>query len=184
MDFSSDQYFKLVITGSVNSGKTSFIRTISEIDPITTDEYATEVDVAAVKTYTTVAMDYGRRTIDDGIVLNLYGTPGQERFYFMWDILVEGAFGAIFLADSTDEHSLENTKRIIAHFLEKYDLPYLICVTKLDCMNTLGYMETLRRINRPELFALPCNATLKDDVKNALITLLTITIDRYSATEE
>jgi uncharacterized protein len=172
----AENYFKLVVTGSVNAGKTTFIRTISEIEPITTDEWATEESVKALKSQTTVAMDYGRRTIEE-ITLNIYGTPGQERFYFMWDVLVEGAFGVIFLADSTDYVALESTRLIIAHFLDKYRLPYLLCVTKLDLPNSIGYDKTIRFIDRSDILAVPCKPIDKEDVKNALITLLTLALD-------
>ncbi|NTW50220.1 MAG: GTP-binding protein [Chlorobiales bacterium] len=171
-------YFKLVVTGAVNSGKTTFVRTISEIDPITTDELVTEGSVKQLKTYTTVAMDYGRRTIDDDIVLHIYGTPGQERYYFSWDVLAEGAFGVIFLADSTSMESISTTKNIIKYFHERYTMPYLLCVTKLDNPGSIGYNEVLKQIDRPELFAMQCMPTKIEDVQNALITLLTLAIDQ------
>jgi len=119
----TETYFKLIVTGSVNSGKTTFVKTISEIDAFTTDEIATEAEVAQLKELTTVAMDYGRRTIDNNIVLHIYGTPGQERFDFMWDVLATGAFGTIFLADSVDMESLSKTKYIMEYFLKRYDCP-------------------------------------------------------------
>ncbi|MFA6467559.1 MAG: ATP/GTP-binding protein [Bacteroidota bacterium] len=174
-------YFKLVISGSVNSGKTTFVRTISEFDPITTDEYATEADVKVLKGQTTVAMDYGRRTIDEDVVLHIYATPGQERFNFMWDVLVEGAFGVIFLADSTDLDSISNTKKIIKYFSEKFNLPYLLCVTKLDVPSSIEYKEVLKLIDKQDLFAIPCNTTQKEDVRTALIALLSLAIDKAAA---
>ncbi|MBC8043821.1 MAG: ATP/GTP-binding protein [Rhizobacter sp.] len=177
----NSEYFKLVITGSVNSGKTTLIRTVSEIEPITTDEWATEESVLAQKSLTTVAMDYGRRTITDDVVLHLYGTPGQARFDFMWDVLVEGAFGVIFLADSTDMESIDNTSKIVDHFRARQSLPYLLCITKLDLPDSLGYDETMQRLSHPEIIAMPCNTTDKEDVKIALITLLTLAIDEAEA---
>ncbi len=172
-----DSYFKLVITGSVNSGKTTFVKTISEIAPITTDELVTELDVKKLKTTTTVAMDYGKRTIDDDVTLHIYATPGQERFDFMWDVIAQGAMGVIFLADSTDMESIENTKRIIQYFSERYQIPYLLCVTKTDLPNSIGYAKVLKHIGRIDIFAMPCCAIDKEDVKNALIALLTLIID-------
>ncbi|MCK9408081.1 MAG: ATP/GTP-binding protein [Bacteriovoracaceae bacterium] len=174
-------YFKLVISGSVNSGKTTFVKTISEFDPITTDEYATEENVKVLKGQTTVAMDYGRRTIDEDVVLHIYATPGQERFNFMWDVLVEGAFGVIFLADSTDLDSISNTKKIIKYFSEKFNLPYLLCVTKLDMPVSIDYKEVLKLIDKQDLFAIPCNTTQKEDVRTALIALLSLAIDKAAA---
>jgi hypothetical protein len=102
----------------------------------------------------------------------------------MWDVLVEGAFGVIFLADSTDLESIHNTKRIILYFCERFDLPYLLCVTKLDLPETVGYDQVLAYIEKPDLFAIPCNTTDKEDVRKALVTLLNLAIDKsYSESE-
>lgn len=176
----ADNYFKLVVAGSVNAGKTTFVKTISEIEPITTDEWVTEEHIKQVKDLTTVAMDYGRRTFDD-ITLHIYATPGQERFDFMWDVLVEGAFGVIFLADSSDHSALENTRRIVAYFLERYDLPYLICVTKLDLPTSVGFEKAVQALDKPDILAIPCNPTIKEDVKGALITLLSLALDQETS---
>ncbi len=170
-------YYKLVVTGAVNAGKTTFVRTISEIDPITTDEMVTEESVKEIKSLTTVAMDYGRRTIDKNLVLHIYGTPGQERFYFSWDVLVEGAFGVIFLADSTSIESIKTTKNIIHYFRSHHHLPYLLCITKLDLDESLGYQEVMHLINEPDLFSIQCSANKPQDVYKALVTLLTLAID-------
>lgn len=167
-----------MIAGSVNSGKTTFIKTISEIEPITTDEWATEQSVLDRKELTTVAMDYGRRTIDNDIVLHIYGTPGQFRFNFMWDILTEGVFGVIILVDSTDFDSIVNSVNIIKYFAERFDIPFLICVTKTDSPVTLGYEAVVEFLKVPHLRTIPCIAINKDDVTNALVTLITIAIDR------
>ncbi|MAT38258.1 MAG: GTP-binding protein [Ectothiorhodospiraceae bacterium] len=178
-----ETYFKLIVTGSVNSGKTTFVKTISEIEAFTTDEMATEDDVMQLKQLTTVAMDYGRRTIDDDIVLHIYGTPGQERFDFMWDILVVGAFGVIFLADSTDKPSLEKTKNIIAFFTERYDLPYLMCVTKLDLADSIGYDEVVDFINQPQIKTIPLKTIDPNECMNALVTFLTLAVQKEEDTE-
>lgn len=172
------EYFKLVISGSVNSGKTTFVKTVSEIEPITTDEYVTEESVILLKGQTTVAMDYGKRSIDQDIMLHIYATPGQERFNFMWDVLVEGAFGVIFLADSTDLDSIHNTRRIIQYFTTHFNLPYLLCVTKLDLPQSLPFQQVVNFVNIPGLFSIPCNTTNKEDVRVALVALLSLAIDK------
>lgn len=174
----NDTYFKLIVTGSVNSGKTTFVKTISEIDAFTTDELATEDDVMKLKELTTVAMDYGRRTIDEDTVLHIYGTPGQDRFDFMWDVLATGAFGTIFLADSTDQESLIKTKEIMDYFRKRYDLPYLLCVTKLDTEESIGFAKVLDQVGVVDIPSIPLKTIDEEDCRNALVTFLTLAIEK------
>ena len=92
------QTVKMVITGPYASGKTEFIRSISEIDVVNTEANVTPGTMEAeIKSQTTVAMDFGRITVDDDLVLYLFGTPGQRRFDFMWEILTENALGLVLL---------------------------------------------------------------------------------------
>lgn len=94
---------KFVFTGCVGAGKTTAIKSISEVEPISTEANPTEDSVVKRKKTTTVAMDYGELTLDDGVKLYLYGTPGQRRFDFMCEILTEGALGLLILIDNTHE---------------------------------------------------------------------------------
>ena len=94
------QTVKMVISGAVNAGKTEFIRAISEIEVVSTERRATD-DTKLIKKETTVAMDFGRIAVADDLVLHLFGTPGQKRFDFMWEILSEGMLGLVILVDST-----------------------------------------------------------------------------------
>ena len=91
------QTVKMVISGAVNAGKTEFIKAISEIEVVSTERRATD-DTKLIKKETTVAMDFGRIAIADDLVLHLFGTPGQERFDFMWEILQKGAIGLLLAA--------------------------------------------------------------------------------------
>ena len=92
--------FKIIISGPVGAGKTTAIGAISDIEPVTTDEQATDM-TKAQKPGTTVAMDYGQITLDKSEKIHLYGTPGQERFNFMWDILTQGGIGLVLLLNNT-----------------------------------------------------------------------------------
>ena len=91
---------KIIFTGPVGAGKTTAIASISDIKPIATDEYASDMTKSR-KPQTTVAMDYGLIRLSDNERVHLYGTPGQERFDFMWDILTKGGIGLILLLDNT-----------------------------------------------------------------------------------
>lgn len=122
---------KIVIAGGFGVGKTTLVRTLSEIPPLTTDAALTVAsvgvdDVRAVpdKTATTVAMDFGRITVDDSLILYLFGTPGQERFWFMWDELARGAVGGVVLVDL---RRIEDCFAAVDYF-ESRDVPFVVAV--------------------------------------------------------
>ena len=95
------QNVKMVVTGPFSAGKTQFIQSVSEIEVVSTERKLTHVQERAVKETTTIAMDFGRITVDQDLVLYLFGTPGQKRFDFMWEILSEGMLGFVVVVDST-----------------------------------------------------------------------------------
>jgi len=123
---------KLVFTGSVGAGKTTAITSLSEVPPIVTEARPSD-DVASRKSTTTVAMDYGQLTLEDGSKLHLYGTPGQRRFDFMCHILTQGALGLIVLVNNANPAPLDDLDYYLnlnAEFLK--DKPAVIGVTHLD----------------------------------------------------
>jgi len=123
---------KIIISGPVNSGKTTFIGTLSDIDPVTTDVQPSD-EVARVKKSTTVAMDYGMVRIGEGVVVDLYGTPGQTRFSFMCDILMEGALGLILLVNNTEEAPVERLRDYLQLFQKhRESVPLCVGVTHMD----------------------------------------------------
>lgn len=131
MDY--NQKIKIVFTGSVGAGKTTAIETISEIDPIRTEAKPSEASVLNRKTSTTVAMDYGEITLEDGSKLYLYGTPGQRRFDFMSHILTKGALGLLILIDNSHTSPLEELDYYLnlnAEFL--LNNPAVIGITHYD----------------------------------------------------
>ncbi|MCC6074268.1 ATP/GTP-binding protein [Pseudomonas sp. GCM10022188] len=111
---------KIVITGAVGAGKTTAIGSISEIPVVSTDVAASDA-VSAFKASTTVAMDYGELTLDDGSKLRIYGTPGQERFSFMWDILATGALGFVILVNHSSPTALADLDFYIKRFRKSID---------------------------------------------------------------
>ncbi|HEC19370.1 MAG TPA: GTP-binding protein [Gammaproteobacteria bacterium] len=106
---------KIIFTGPVGAGKTTAIGAISDIDPVTTEEVATD-ETKEKKELTTVAMDYGRIRLDNGEILHLYGTPGQQRFDFMWELLTEGSIGIVIMLDDTNPAPLDDVREFVEAF--------------------------------------------------------------------
>lgn len=172
------QAAKMVITGPFSSGKTQFIGSVSEIDVVSTERKITSA-AEKIKDTTTVAMDFGRITVGNDLVLYLFGTPGQRRFDFMWDILSQGMLGFVVMVDSTKPETFREAKRILETFEGYASTPYVVAANKQD-MEDAWEPEDLRIILRlkPDVKILPCTATDKESVKNVLLELL------YSILEE
>jgi small GTP-binding protein len=164
---------KVVITGPFNAGKTEFIRTISDI-PIVTTEQRISDELRSVKDETTVAMDYGQVRLD-GDLFHLYGTPGQPRFDFMWDILTERMQAFVLLVDSSDRESLMQARRLIRVFRRKDRVPYLVVANKQDLDDALPTEAVSKALGLDEgTQIVSCNATEKASVRNALKQLGTL----------
>jgi small GTP-binding protein len=173
------QTVKMVVTGPFSSGKTEFIRSISEIDVVSTEREITSEAERLEKSATTVAMDFGRITVDDDLVLYLFGTPGQRRFDFMWEILAEGMLGFVVMVDSSKPETFREAKSILETFRAYAPTPYVVAANKQDhdeAWNTDDLRIALRIEDGIKL--LPCVARDKESVKNVLLELL------YSILEE
>ena len=172
------QTVKMVVTGPFNAGKTQFIQSVSEIDVVSTErKISTEAE--RVKETTTVAMDFGRITVDDDLVLYLFGTPGQKRFDFMWEILSEGMLGFIVMVDSSRPETFREAKGILQTFRAYAPTPYVVAANKQD-KDDAWSVEDLRIALRldSKVKMLPCTAADKESVKKVLLELL------YSILEE
>lgn len=123
---------RVVITGGVGAGKTSFIRTISDREVVNTDKKATD-EIAQIKAQTTVALDFGHLTIAPSQSVYLYGTPGQSRFEFMWDILISRANAYILLVAAHRPEDFHHSSRILEFVSQRVQIPMLIGVTHMDC---------------------------------------------------
>jgi signal recognition particle receptor subunit beta len=138
---------------------------------------ATERKITApaerVKETTTVAMDFGRITVDDNLVLYLFGTPGQKRFDFMWEILSEGMLGFIVMVDSTRPETFREARNILEAFRSFSPTPYVVAASKQD-MDGAWDLDDIRIALRldADVKLLPCVAIEKDSVKNTLLELL------------
>jgi signal recognition particle receptor subunit beta len=162
----------MVVTGPFSSGKTSFIQSVSEIDVVSTERKITGEE-KRIKETTTVAMDFGRITVDDNLVLYLFGTPGQKRFDFMWEILSEGMLGFIVIVDSTRPETFREARGILHTFRAYAPTPYILAANKQD-MEDAWDVEDLRIALKldSKIKILPCVAFDKEAVKNVLLELL------------
>jgi signal recognition particle receptor subunit beta len=172
------QTVKMVVTGPFSSGKTQFIQTVSEIDVVATERKISS-ESERIKETTTVAMDFGRITVDDDLVLYLFGTPGQKRFDFMWEILSEGMLGFVVMVYSSRPETFREARRILETFRAYAPTPYVVAANKQDLEDAWD-PEDMRIALRlaPDVKLLPCIATDKEEVKNALLELLYSILER------
>lgn len=166
------QTMKMIVTGPYNAGKTEFIQTVSEIDVVATERKVSS-EAEDAKLSTTVAMDFGRITVDDELVLYLFGTPGQKRFDFMWEILSEGMLGFIVIIDSTRPETFREAKSILETFRAYAPTPYVVAANKQD-LNNAWDIEDMRIALGidPDMPLIPCVSIDKESVKEVLIKLL------------
>lgn len=167
------QTVKMVVTGPFSAGKTAFIRSVSEIDVVSTERKVSAAAEKTIKEATTVAMDFGRITVDDDLVLYLFGTPGQRRFDFMWEILSEGMLGFIVMVDSTRPETFREARSILETFRAYAPTPYVVAANKQDIKDAWE-VEDIRHALRldSKVKLVPCTATDRDAVKVILLELL------------
>ncbi len=159
---------KIVVTGDFSSGKTQFIKTISE-HSFSTEKQITESSEILKKDTTTVAMDYGKLCIN-GKTIHLFGTPGQDRFKFMWEVLDKNKSAFILLVDSTNIQNIKNAKKFL-DFFGKEEIPYIVGCNKQDLKDALSVEEIKKILNIDAVF-MPLVAKDKNSALNLVKNLL------------
>jgi uncharacterized protein len=175
------EIMRLVVTGPVGAGKSTFIRSVSEIKVVDTDRKATD-HTAELKKNTTVAFDFGRLTFGPEMILHIYGTPGQERFNFIWEMLIRKANAYILLVAANRPHEFRYARRIAAYMNQFSTLPMIVAITHADCPGAwsveniaiaLGYLDDTMR---------PPFVTVNPNKAGSVIQSLIVLVQHYMDT--
>lgn len=166
------QSVKIVVTGSLGAGKTTFIRSVSEITVLSTERQVSEPSgVEAGET--TVAMDFGRVTINDDIVLYLFGAPGRSRLTSMWQTFAEGMLGFVLLLDADDALRVDESREMAEFLAERSSVPFVVAINRLEHSDSDGIRAIREGLGLPtDAKIVAVDARDRDSVKEVLLELL------------
>ncbi|NEP14573.1 MAG: GTPase [Symploca sp. SIO2C1] len=170
---------RLVVTGTVGAGKSTFVRTASEIEVVQIERTVTD-EISIDKEETTVAFDFGKVTFGPDIDLHIYGTPGQSRFDFMWDILIQDAQTYILLVAAHRPNDFPYARSILSFMEQRVEIPMIIGLTHMDCSGALSSEEITLQLgyvsesNRPPIVTV--NPNLRTSVLSTLMTSMELLI--------
>lgn len=166
------EQLKLIVAGTVGAGKTTFVANLSEVETVNTDVFASE---ELGKPQTTVAMDYGILTFD-GITLHIYGTPGQDRFDFMWEVLCEGALGLVLLVAGDQPQTFPQARNILDFITSRIDVPFVVGVTREDLPDSWEAEAVADYFGLPESMTVSVNATSTESCLKVVQTILQMVV--------
>lgn len=172
---------RLVVTGPVAAGKSTFIRSVSEIDVVDTDEKATD-ETRDLKARTTVAMDFGTLRFGPEFSMHLYGTPGQERFDFMWDLLIRKAHGYILLVAANQPREFRSARRIMSFMNQRVQIPMIVGITHTDSPDAWGKDNIAIALGFSQHKHPPIQAVNPLDPTSVAQTIMTLVQQLYSPT--
>lgn len=171
---------RLVVTGSVGAGKSTFVQTVGEMGSVSVEEIATD-ETALLKKTTTVAFDFSCVSIPPNRTLHVYGTPGQYRFDFMWDILIQKAHAYLVLVAAHRPDDFHRTRNIISFMSQRSQVPMLLGFTHMDCAGALTSTEILAALNYRISPHQPPHLTINPRNKPSVLKALAITAELASA---
>jgi signal recognition particle receptor subunit beta len=176
---------RLVVAGTPGAGKSTFVRTISDIEVVDTDRSATD-ETAVLKPRTTVAFDYGRFVFGSVLEVQIYGTPGQSRFNFMWDFLIQRAHSYILLVAAHRPNDFHYARQILLFMNQRVQIPMLVGITHTDCPGACTIDEIMMRLgfmndkNRPPVIQV--NANERGSVVEAVMASMALLVAEYGST--
>ncbi|MEL6457198.1 MAG: ATP/GTP-binding protein [Cyanobacteria bacterium J06621_15] len=169
------EIMRMVVTGPVGAGKSTFIRSVSEIETVDTDRRATD-ESSLIKKKTTVAFDFGRLQFNPDMALHLYGTPGQERFDFIWDMLIRKAHAYILLVAAHRPGEFRYARRVVSYMDQRAKIPMVIGLTHTDCSGAWSQENIIAALGYYKVETQPptviVNPTETSSVANAVISLV------------